>query len=733
MQRKTRVLVGAAISLGITTHAMAQTTTNRAGDLEEVVVTAERRTQSAQEVPIAATVLSTNEIARRGITDINDLQRTVPSVSITSPGPTLVNIRGVGSVIQSNTASPGVAYYVDGQLIPQPQLIAQSFFDLQSIEVLRGPQGTLTGQNSTGGAIFVRSPDPNYDAWSGYVEQAMGNFGAFRTIAAVNAPVNDNVAVRVGVLHDQRDSYTKNVGGPAEPGDKNIDAGRINVALRTSDERLRANLRGEVFKDEGIEAIKSFRDTFSTDPYVVQEDAHSFEVFEGHRLSAEARYGLTDGVEVRGFTAYQDTDWEDQADGDRGLLPVNPSAPAVTRGRVFGRNNTFQTWINEVNLLSTGDGDVKWVIGAYQYRNKFVLVQNRDDLNTVEVSSLQLTRVAAKQRNSSEAVFGQVNWFATPKIELLGGLRYNWDEQTYDRYNVNTVITGGVNTPWPSTAFGSTQSSTELTGRVGVNYHLDDNALLYLTASKGYKAGGSNFSANSPNFSPEVNHVYELGAKTELLERRLRVNGSVFHSNYEDIQLQSRLNGLPVYQNAATAQSWGAELEVTGQFDALGFNVGAGYLDAYFDTDVCLNNPDNAAGTPGCPTGAAGADELVPEGRTLPYAPQWTINAGVQYAFDLSDGIALTPRLQYSHVAAQNESPFPNSRNTLEARDLFDARLTLELGTRYRIEGYVANLTDEIYVMANQGDGGFTFNGGYIYGAPRTYGVRATVRFGAGE
>jgi iron complex outermembrane receptor protein len=268
------------------------------------------------------------------------------------------------------------------------------------------------------------------------------------------------------------------------------------------------------------------------------------------------------------------------------------------------------------------------------------------------------------------------------------------------------------------------QKSDKVTGKIALNYHFGRN-LLYASASQGYKAGGVNLTPGTPNFGPESNRVYEAGFKTELLDRQLRINGDVYYSDYKDIQLSSLLGGLPVTQNAAAGRSYGAELEVTGQFGGFGFNAGAGYLHARFHGSSCITDT-NAPGTDaGCPTNL----RRVPDGRVLPFSPEWTLNAGAQYAIPIGgDGTELTPRVQWSHLSQQVATPFPTFNTIVPGRDVFDARLTLDIGGRYKIEGFVNNFTDKHYI-ASQIQNSSSADGGMIYGAPRTYGIRAVAKF----
>lgn len=684
---------------------------------ENVVITAERRVQNLQDVPIAATVLNATALAERGVDNIADLQQVAPSVAISTVNRSVfVNIRGVGIALSAPTSNPGIAYYIDGQLIPHEQFIGQSFFDIGQIEVLRGPQGTLTGQNSTGGAIYVRTPEPEFGEYSGYVEATLGDYDTVRVGAAANLGFDDNVALRVAAVHDERDSFTENLGpSPSEPGNVNLDAIRLNLALRSTNRRLRVNVRGEFFDYRTDNNAVKRRDDTNTDPFEIAEDARSFLDQRGYRLSGEIRYDITDGVQARALTSWQDGYTFDQADRDRTATAL----PRPGQGGVSNTRTEFQTWINEVNLLSIGSGPFQWVVGAFRLDEDVPFHNFRDQDRTLDF----LRPTAGQQgviQNRSDSVFGQINWFVIPRLELIAGGRYSWDEQIYRRAIA-----------LPPVFFTNSANSEKLTGRLGINFHATDDITAYATFSRGYKAGGVNLGPTDPVFEPETNDVYELGLKTRLLDHHLSLNGALFHSRYRDIQFTSLRAGLPTLQNAAAGQNWGAELELTGRFGGLSFNAAVGYLDAEFSDDVCLNNTNNPAGTRLlCPVGttATTADELVPDGRALPFSPEWTANAGIQYALALSDRLVLTPRVQWAHVDDQIATPFPSFRTIIPARDIVDARLTLEIDDRYKLEAFVTNLFDETYIASQIQDSSSAF-GGYIYGAPRQFGMRGTVNF----
>jgi iron complex outermembrane receptor protein len=370
--------------------------------------------------------------------------------------------------------------------------------------------------------------------------------------------------------------------------------------------------------------------------------------------------------------------------------------------------------VSEIDILSKGSGRLKWVAGAFYFNQDVGLLLGRDNYHTVDFVASNST-IETKPSSQSKSLFAQANYFLTDRLELLGGARNSWDRQTVDRLQL----------PGPGTLPNrGTATSQEWTGKIGANYHLGEN-LLYFTASKGYKAGGTNLQANSPNFGPETNFVYEFGVKSELLDRHVRINGDVFYSDYRNLQFASLSGGLPLTQNAAKAESKGAELEVALQYAGLGANLGASYLDASFAADACLNDTNSTITSPECSPG----NRLVPKGSTLPYSPTWTINAGIQCEFALGGNISLTPRVQWSHLDGQLATPFPSIATNLPGRDVFDARVTLKLGHRFKVEAFATNFTDKTYV-ASQIQDASSATGGYVYGAPRQFGVRLVAKFG---
>ena len=711
---KTNKFVPSAVLVASAVSAALGGSLARAADagLEDIVVTAERRTQNLQDVPVSATVLTGEELARRGIENLNDIQQVAPSIAINNYNRSVfVNIRGVGIAQSAPTSSPGVAYYIDGQLIPHEQFIGHAFYDIAAVEVLRGPQGTLSGQNSTGGAIYVRSPAPKYDDYSGGIDQTFSNYGGTRTVGTANLGFTSNIALRVAAIHDERDSFTKNLGtSGSTPGDARLDGARLNLALRSNNDGVTGNLRVDYFKfRSGNLAVKNRADTVTSNPFQIEEDARSFLNQTGHRLSGEMHIALTDDMEIRALSSWQNGYTHDQTDGDR-TATSPPQPPAANVGRVSYASTDFQTWIHEVDLLSKGNGPLQWVVGGFLLDEMVPVSLLRDNLHTTDFVTSNST-IITKAKNSSDSVFGQFTYRIDSLWDIIAGARHSDDRQLYNR-----IALPGAPLPAGTDRIGPPAASTATTGKIGANFHLTDTDMLYVTASKGYKAGGVNLTLGTPNFSPEHNTVYEAGIKSTMLDNRLRVNADVFDSKYKDIQLSSLLNGLPITQNAASGTSWGAELEMTGRFGGFGFNAGAGFLDARFARDAVIVNT------------LTNLPQTVHKHDKLPFSPDLTLNASVDYAFIVPGG-TLTPRLQWSRIGSQLATPFVNVATIVPGHQTEDARLTYAADRNWLIEGYVSNLTDSTYIAA-QLQNSSSATGGILYGAPRQYGVRFAINFG---
>ena len=684
--------------------------------LEEIVITAERREVNLQDTPISATVLTGDALVKKGVDNVDELQQVAPSLAISTVNrSTFINIRGVGIAQSAPTSNPGVAYYLDGVFIPHEFLIGQTFYDLGSVEVLRGPQGTLTGQNSTGGALYVRSPGVVFSENNGYVDQTFGSDGWSRTVGAANLAIGETAGLRIAGIYENKDGYVENLGPSAgmDPGSSELTSYRMNFAWQPS-EKQSYNFRYEAFDYEtGNVAIKDRQDT-NPDPFEISYDGRQYLNQKGYRASIEGRWMLNDSLELRALGSKQDAYTKDQADGDRSStdIPIPPAEPntganrLIYPGRVSRARTDYFTDIVEVNLISDNDGGTNWVVGAFYMEDDVPVELYRDHRNTDDFVSASNTTIVGPE-NTSKSIFGQIDTELSDSLILNVGLRYSDDEQLFVR-----TIAG------PDSGTVGKQDSTATTGRIGLNYYSSSDTMWYGTFSKGYKAGGVNLFGFQGPFEPEENLVYEFGVKTTVSDGRLRINGAIFYSDYSDFQLISLQSGFPFTENAASGEIYGFELEALGRFDRLEWDFGISVLNGTFAKDVTLNNaniPPN------------GANQLVQSGDDLPFAPDLTFNAGLQYDLEFGD-ILVIPRIQISHIDEQISTPFPSGVTMIDERTLVDLKLIIEPSENFLLEAFVTNATDDEYVSSQIGNSS-SADGGEVYGAPRQFGVRAKYDF----
>lgn len=698
-------VLAAAAGLGTgSAHAQAAGDTEAAGAVTEVVITAERRVQNLQSVPISATVLNASQLANQGVNRLTDLQQIAPSLTVNLNNRSFqINIRGIGLAATAPTSSPGVAYYINGSLIPHEQTIGGSFYDIDSVQILRGPQGTLTGQNSTGGAIYITTPKPQLNKFSAMIDQTIGDYDWHRTVAATNIPLGSMFALRVAGVLDRRNSFTENRGPSGRnPGNVHYDGYRADLMFKPSD-KLQANLRYEYFRNatDWI-AVKNRNDQVSSDPFVIEEDGKSALTQKGYRSELEVRWDFIDWAQLRWNTNYQygvNTDW---GDADRS---ATATTGAPQNGRLGYGETGFNSLVNEINLISTGGGPAEWVVGAFDFVEDIPLLQYTYGNDRVEPTRPPTRTTRTTAHNRSRSVFGQLTYRFSPQWQIIVGGRYSKDRQAYYR----TV---------PAAVRGVAESNSP-TGRIAINYNPADRVLLYASLSKGYKAGGVNLGATDPNIKPETNVVGELGAKTTLMDGHLRLNGDVFYSDYKNLQLSGLTDTVPQtpsFKNVPKSKSYGIEVEMQGVWGPWSVNAGGALLKAKSDSDAGLANS----------TGIGPAFAIIPSGTPLPFSPKATFNAGIQYDVQAFGG-TISPRLQYSYQSSSYSSMFRNANSFLQAHGLLDFRISYDR-PQWRAEAFVTNLTDKTYVTMQIADSS-SLMGGRLYGAPRQIGARLSYKY----
>jgi iron complex outermembrane recepter protein len=679
----------------------------QAETLGEIVITAQRRVERLDQVPIAASVVSGAELTARGVSSLDDLGSLAPALNVQNQQAlSYVNIRGVGLQTTNPTTSSGVANYSDGFFIPHETAINDAYYDVGQIEVLRGPQGTLVGQNSTGGAIFVNSVRPSFDRITGFLQQTFGDYGYTQTQGAVNVPVSDHLAIRIAENVSRKNSFYDDIraGDPPltaglQPGDVASQGARIGIKWQpTSDldmyvkyESMTRNGDGYVGKPYAELGGSNNRvDPRLSNPFVVSYDVPSWDKYRLWRATGEINWNMSESVTLRSLTGYQYTENRNQWDNDFTYAPISVANQQF-------RENTFE---QEFNLISNGAGAFNWILGAFYLRDSTPTLLTLTVPPTIQINTGPYER--------SYALFGQATYKFTDKWQLLLGGRVNRDEKT------STGTEQLVGFPLPPVSLDAIIKTTEPTGKIALSYLPSPDSTAYVSASRGYKPGGANPS-NSTNFifQPEKINAYEGGYKGSFFERQLRISSAGFYYDYKNMQTAVFD---PVSQNAIvnvpSAKIYGAELETEAQLGPVTLNAGLAYTESQINRQLSLTDSRNPF---------AGPQDVT--GRQLAYAPKWTANVGSIYTVPTRIG-KITATAQYSYTSRAYASVFEASPiDVLGSHSLINLNLALTLKNGLRVEAYGTNVSNALYAAGTIG------TGSAIWGAPRQYGARLSYNF----
>jgi iron complex outermembrane receptor protein len=709
-----------AVMVGWCSSAAAQTVssaTASSDQLTEVVVTAERRHTDLQTTPISATVISGGDLANLGVTMIDALQFATPGAVIDNFGQgNDFNIRGVGKAEHNSQTTVGVVTYRDGVATFPGYFQGEPYYDVSSVEILRGPQGTFGGQNATGGAVLVTTNDPVIGGnVGGYIQAQVGNFLDFGLQGAINLPINDVLAARFAFYDEARDTFY-NVTGPnggaytGNPGKMRVSSGRVSLLFKP-DDALTISLKTDFdylnFGAYPADPFNSTEDLFNIGVNSPQQALDRF-----GRTVLKADYVLPDGITLRSVTGYQKGDTQYQADLD-----------GTNAGNSYFADNVWETlWSEEFNVISPDKGFFTWVFGVYADYDKLDFVPNFYFLTATPLGS-QATEYRLQGTNPTSAVagFGQVSFQLTSGLQLQIGARYT-DAKTTNHVQINQF---GL-----PLADDQSQKYTNTSGKVSLNWTIDPNNFVYGFVSTGFRPGGLNVPVGIGTpaaFNAEKLTNYELGWKNTSLDGHLRSQIDAFYYDYKNFQVIVGYPQLPVFgfelNNPNPTHIYGFEAQeqaVFGDFSVDGgFAVMHSSLGRFFATD-----PRIAAGAPCDPQGGPASASCVDlTGHSQTYAPNFTFNIGAQYKFALSDQDTLTPRLNYGYVAPQWATLFENASlgDHLSGRSISGGQLAWQ-HAKYVTTLYATNLTDQHYIGA--------LNSGLRFaGPPRQYGIRFLTSF----
>ncbi|TNE65415.1 MAG: TonB-dependent receptor [Alphaproteobacteria bacterium] len=705
--------------------------------LEEIVVTANKRSQSILDVGATVNAVSASDIRERRIEQITDLVGQLANVDVKDNSPGIlpvVTIRGVGLNDFSATNNPSAGVYVDEVYLSSLALLNTDFFDLERLEVLRGPQGTLYGRNSTAGAINVISARPNTDAFSGHVAAGYGNYDTLDIEAVANVPLSDEFAVRLSAkMIDQGKGFFYDTSDQTDVGERDTTLGRFQALWKPSAD-FQALLkiegqrtRSEVGAGEFFGALPNGNATCpgssqctdflgysdpDMDPYIGDwsvDPTYDLNQFAA-TLRLEATLGTVTLTSISGFIDF-DRQWGADTDG------------GPYRQTDFVETDDIQQFSQELRLAGE-TGRASWIAGMFYSVDD---VTGRYDGNLQDLFNTTYLTLW-DQTSRSAAGFGNVDYHLADNLTLIAGLRYTWEKRSNTGENIDMVslAPGSSLSLVPYGAGPVTLAAVDMTiddknwsWKLGLNWTPQDNTLVYASVSKGTKSGGffSGVATNSGQlqpYSPEKLIAYELGAKYR--QRAFDVSASLFYYNYQDVQtfIRDESGGLPIQRlgNVDTATIYGADLTASWRpagLEGLTLSAALGLLDTKLGEFTS-------------------SDGLVPEGNELPNAPDASGTLGIEYARDLAADWILQIQGEGRYSGAMFKDSLNDPLIASDAYWVFNGRLVLSNTRGWAVSLWGRNLTDKRYVT--QGVNNLALGYGYrVYGAPRTYGISISREF----
>ena len=678
-------------------------------------MTAQRRAENLQSVPITVNTATGEQLARAGVTSITQLSTVVPGLVLNANvGSPAAHIRGVGTEASGPTAESPVAIYVDGVYYAAAQGARLDFFDVDQIEVLKGPQGTLFGRNATGGLIQVTTKSPSHvpglDADLGYA-----NYDTINGDLYVTGGLSDTVAASLAIQDkSQSEGWGKNLlnGQPAYKQD--IDLSIRPKILWTPASGTKVTLSADytknnnTFNDKRVlpgtsPATSTGAANYGGSPWDIDSNVDQYAKIQTGGASVKLEQDLP-FARLMDIAAYRQTDSN---------LAIDVDATAAPFSATFVEQTEHQ-YSQELQLQSLPSSRVTWDTGLYYFNEEGSI-----EPDIVALGTTEKLVIFSEQNVASIAGYGQATAEILPATNLTVGGRY-----TYERHAISgfeNVVVGGVQAAHMVPPRTNTPKSSESpTYRVSLDHRFSDEVMAYASYNTGFKSGGYQvYSPLSPAYAPEMLTAYEAGVKTDLFGRKLRVDVSGFYYDYTNIQVQAFVNGLPTVINGARARSYGVDADVQAKVTRdFGLHGGLSYLDSTFTSFP--NAPF------GVPSGLTGTGPHSATGNTPAYAPKWVFNLGGDYTIrDVLDGkLVLSANYQY------NSGVFLEIDNVVRqpAYSLINASVKwAPNGGHYTVTLWGDNLTNEAVLagVVTQNFGTHVAN----YSAPRTYGVKVGYHF----
>ncbi|WP_334185494.1 TonB-dependent receptor [Novosphingobium sp.] len=756
------------------TQAAGNTSTVNQVDPGEIIVTAQKRSERLNSVPLAISAIGASDIASRGITDTTQLSKAIPSFNVqkSSSGQPIFYIRGVGFSDPSVSISPAVSVYTDEAPLSYSTMARGAAFDLERVEVLKGPQGTLFGQNSTGGAVNYIAAKPTDSLAAGFDLEA-GRFNMVNASGFVSAPVTDTLGIRVAVQSRYQDDWQRSISRGDERGQQRFYNGRVTLAWAPSS-NLRFQLTGAAWKDQSDNQAPQFvyftpsRTGSSANQVVTAALSAQTPAPDNSRLadwdpgSAKAKNDRFYQIALRGeydlpwatltsLSSYADTKINSPVDVDGTPFP----------NAFFVQKALLQTFSQELRLNGTIDDRLRWLFGGnYQHSKTNELMAETTNItnNSIGPYTYDHVNLINDQRVDTYAIFGSLEYKLTDRLTARASGRYTWERRKFSgcladagdgqlakafsllssQFSGQAVtidpghcVTLNDTTSLPVNIVEKPLNENNFSWRAGLDWQITSRTLLYANIAKGYKSGGFThipavYARQMTPITQESVLAYEGGLKTPLFDRLAQLNASIFYYDYRNKQLQGYINidpfgALPTLVNVPKSRVYGAEADLTVRpWTGLRLQLSGAYLDTKATSSTAL------------PIGPLGSVYNF-TGESFPNTPKYQITSDVEQRFPISSsmeayiGGSVQYRSSASAAFGRSQNALSESLFTIPSYALLDARAGMSFNDgKAVIEIWGRNITNKFYVtsITRQADTILRYTG-----MPATYGIRLSWKY----
>lgn len=681
----------------------------------DIVVTALKRSQSLQDVPASISAVSGDDLAAKGVSDIRDLSKVVPNLNWGEHfGTTLITIRGAGSNVDSGATEPTVALYVDGIYLPRSDMATFRAVDLERVEVLRGPQGTLYGRNAAGGAVNFVSQAPT-EEFSGKIELSTGSRDAWGISGYLSGSIAPSISVRLSGGREKQDGYVTVLNTGKKINGVNTAYGRLAVVIEPdgSDIRNETAVRYErntaaVAYQQPIGPLVFPASTYTTVPNKMLSDYDHSGRRETFIASNQLTWEASDSLTIKSLTGYIDHNSHARVDADGSLVDFQ---------YVDDFARTSKSFSQELNFVGN-TGSFDWIVGLFYFHEKY-----RGNLPVSLGSALAPSQglptgatinLGQTANINNLAAFADVNFHLSDAVSLNLGLRFNHEDNKYSEVFSLTPIV-------PEFSGDFTSKGDKLIPKIALKFDISDDVSTYVQWSKGYKSGGANLPGGGgtilPLYAPEDISAFEAGLKSQFLDRTLTLNMAAWYYDYKNLQITANVPPSTTIVQNADAKIYGIEAEMRwNPVPGLDIHVAPTLQHAVFEDFSPFDSV---------------TQQIVDlDGSQLPRAPKFTVNAGISNEFDLGGKLLSTLKLDAnilhsSSVVLRYENQSPLERQKSYQIVNFSASVS-DASELTRLTLFLNNAFDAVYKQHVLNFGlGFMGN----YNPPRTWGIRLSRKF----